>query len=505
MTNQNLAQPIPGTALVMDNIFPTETGCRIRGGAKKYATLSASATPVVGMFNYVNNAGGERAFAATASAIYDITAVADPDAALTPVVSSLTNGDWQTIQVGTAGGDFLLAFNGHDNALLYDGSTWGATTITGVATSDISYAFTHQNRVWLLKDGSLDAYYLAPGLIGGAATLFSLKSVFKGGGYLLFGGTWSMDAGDGPDDYCFFVSSTGEVLLYRGTDPAAIDTFSQVGRYQLGEPLGRRAWMVSGGDVIIATSDGAVPLSAAFNKDPAALQLSAVSRNIEPDWRAQYKARLAAPWQMLKWPAQSMGVVSLPHTSTDPVALVVNLETGAWCRYTGWDIQAMTTRGDHAYFGDSSGVVYQMETGGWDGDQPYVAQLAYAFEELGGRGRGVSVHQTRAILLSSAEIDPKLSIGVNYQLTFPAAPNAVTSDTPPALWGTAIWGQSKWGDSGDGEFVGVQPTVSTSWVSTPAYGIAISPQVQLTSGDARKPDAEIVELVVVYELAEMVA
>ena len=68
-------------------------------------------------------------------------------------------------------------------------------------------------------------------------------------------------------------------------------TMGLVGTYDIGQPLGPNAHFRAGGDVIIATLDGLVPLSAAKEKDPAALTLASITRTIEDEWRAQALAR----------------------------------------------------------------------------------------------------------------------------------------------------------------------------------------------------------------------
>ena len=116
VTNTNLSQPVDQAALVLDNWFPTATGIQLRGGCAKYATLPAACTSV---FAY-QSGSTEALFAATGVAIYDITTVADPNAAPAAAVSSLTGGDWTFVQFQTSGGDFLVGGSG---AILHDGDS----------------------------------------------------------------------------------------------------------------------------------------------------------------------------------------------------------------------------------------------------------------------------------------------------------------------------------------------------------------------------------------------
>ncbi|TIS69773.1 MAG: hypothetical protein E5X00_25775, partial [Mesorhizobium sp.] len=77
-------------------------------------------------------------------------------------------------------------------------------------------------------------------------------------------------------------------------------------------PMGKRATMRAGGDLIVATKEGMVPISAAINKDAAALSLAAISRNIEPDWKREALRRISLPWEVIKWPDMNYAIVSLP-------------------------------------------------------------------------------------------------------------------------------------------------------------------------------------------------
>ena len=42
-----------------------------------------------------------------------------------------------------------------------------------------------------------------------------------------------------------------------------------------------------GGDVLIATIDGIIPISAAITKDTSQLELAAITRAIKPMWRTE--------------------------------------------------------------------------------------------------------------------------------------------------------------------------------------------------------------------------
>lgn len=50
--------------------------------------------------------------------------------------------------------------------------------------------------------------------------------------------TWTLDSGEGLDDYLVVTTSEGQVGVFRGTDPTSVATWGLVGVWNLGEPIG---------------------------------------------------------------------------------------------------------------------------------------------------------------------------------------------------------------------------------------------------------------------------
>ena len=67
------------------------------------------------------------------------------------------------------------------------------------------------------------------GSVGGAAQVLDLSSIAKYGGHLVDLDTWTIDAGYGVDDNLVFITSNGEVIVYRGTDPSSAATWALAG------------------------------------------------------------------------------------------------------------------------------------------------------------------------------------------------------------------------------------------------------------------------------------
>jgi hypothetical protein len=456
-------------------------------------------TPALRMWNYKSGLV-EKLFASTATGIYNISSVADADIIPTPDVTGQTSGYYSTAQISNAAGNYYLyAVNGTDKAQLYNGSTWtaidGASTpaITGVTTSTLSFVWTYASKLFFVQKNTLSAWYLPVNSIGGAAQEINLAGIFQNGGSLLFGGKWSLDAGNGLDDKCVFVTTTGEVAIYQGTDPSDATNWQKVGVYQITPPMGANATMSAGGDLLIATEDGIVPISQAVNKDAAALSLAAVTVKIEPEWKTEVIARRSLPWEIMKWPEFNMMVVSLPVPDNviQPYCFVANLQTGAWAKYTNWDTRCIGHYAGYGYFGTTDGKIMQMEVGGNDNGSPYVCTYVGMPEHLQLPGVTKTVHNARSVFRSAVPFIAKVSASTDYTISLPSAPPSVTNFTTDE-WDSALWDVGKW-DSGS------TPTTTTKWVSIGKTGFSVAPQIQVTCGVTPYPRTELIAYDVIYE------
>lgn len=497
--NENRIAPQPGGARVLDNYIVTLNGIRARGGATAYALLDDDVTA---LFSYKSGTS-EKFFAATADGIFDITTVADPNVAVTATLTGQTSGDYSVAQFGTAGGNYLYVLNGTDSPLLYDGSTFTAITgvstpaITGVTTSNLSQVWVYGSRLWFVEKNTMKVWYLSVDSISGAALSFNLAGIFSKGGNLLFGARWSQDAGDGLDDKIVFVSSEGEVAVYEGTNPASATDWRKVGLYQMPKPLGKNAFVQAGGNLLVATESGLIPISAAINNDIAALENEAISRNIASYWKSQAQAITDKRWQIVKIPETGIMVVSQPDT-TDPdgTALVVNLQTGAWSRITGWDTQCVGEFNSLGYYGDQNSRVYLMDSGGSDNGTPYTCTFVGQHDAMGAQGSTKTVRQVKSILNVGSPANPQTGCVVDFSEEVPAPPsspmNYITDTWDSGLWDTAVW------DS-DAAY-----SSAASWVAAGATGSMIAPFVQMTFGITPTPLVELLGVDATFSVGGMV-
>lgn len=409
---------------------------------------------------------------------------------------------------GTAGTLLLTGVSGTfvNNEALTDPVTGAATAnggpttagpaITGVTTSTLSHVWTYRNRLFFIRGDTLNAHYLPVDSIGGALGTRSFGGIFQRGGSLLFGATWSLDAGDGIDDKCVFVTTEGEIAIFEGADPSGSDPgdFDLVGRYDITVPMGKNVTMSAGGDLLVMTQDGIVPISAAISKDKAAISLSAVTRPIEPEWQREVRERGGTPWEVAKWPSRNMAVVSIPRPTEDddPYCFVVNVETGAWCKYTNWDVRCLSVHSDDKlYFGNLTGEVWEGETTGADGEETIYCTYVGHADHLGSPGVHKTVHSMRSSFVSALSFAAKLSVSTDYVISVPSPP-----DVEP-ISGVG-WDISEW-DVGVWDVLATAATIRTKWVSIGRSGFAINPQLQVSSNSTAPLSAELVTLDVLYE------
>lgn len=492
--SENLAAPGPGGAVKLQNWRPTPTGLALRGGARRHATIG-DGDPVTALLSYSSDT--RKLFAANETDIYEVTAPVSPTVSPSAAVTGQTGGEYSFTHMTTAGGAFMVVVNGTDAVLNFDGSSWTTPTINNVTSADLSHVWLFKNRLFFVEGGTQDAWYLATDAIAGDASQLSLAGVFQRGGYLLFGGTWSLDAGDGIDDKCVFVSTNGEVVVYQGSDPSDPEMWAMVGRYEIGRPLGKNAWMRAGGDLLIATEEGAVAISAAIQKDRAALALASVSRNISPEWSTDAAAR-TLPWGIAKWDAKKIAIVAIPAvTGQDRYCRVVHLETGAWSTYTGWDAYSIVEHGGQVYFGTSDGKVMLAEAGGSDDGAPYVCTAVHSFDNFGAGGMTKQIKMARASFRATQPFTPKVSASINYTIDLPSAPDVYSETDTADAWDSGVWDVAVWNST-------VDRFISSRWVSVNAIGFSAAVQIQVTCGSVTTPDAELISTDVVFQVGGLV-
>lgn len=436
----SLAAMKPSDAVILENWYPNTTSVDIRKGYQNWVT--GFANPVQTLMKYAPTTGAYKIFAASGTSFYDASITGSVGAA---VVTGLTNAQWQYTNITTPGGSYLWCVNGQDNGKIYDGSTWADVSISGVASNLIANVCVFGNRLYLIEKNKLKVWYLAVQSIAGAATAFDLSTIFPRGGYLMAMGSWSLDAGDGLDDHAVLVSSEGEVAVYSGYDPA---TWTKVGLFYIGRPLGRACLEKLGGDVLLLADQGIYPLSKAL-MSATVDRTVAVTDKIQKEISSlvtQYRNNFG--WQMRVYPDQNqlwLNVPTAPSTSTS-VQYVMNTITGAWCKFTNMNANCWEVVGPSIYFGGQSTVCKA-----WNGQFDLTGQIqadaltAYSSFKRGAQLKYITLVQPSIV----ADGNPSILFGLNTDfLNRPISGSLSLNPLPSSMvWGSMVWGSMVWGGS----------------------------------------------------------
>jgi hypothetical protein len=422
----------------LENWFPTTTELVLRHGYTQYATGMAS--QVESILNYTGGAS-DKLFAFTANGkIYDVTAGGAVGAA---VVTGLTNGRWETQNISTAGGNFAMCVNGVDKLRGYSGTAWwtdgdGTHDITGFDTATASNITLFKNRIWFIKKNTLEAWYLPSSSIAGAAAQYSLQSIARAGGYLVDFCAWTIDAGYGVDDFIAFVTSKGEVIVYKGTDPSSIATWGLVGVWQIGSPVGSRCMMKYEGDLLVIGQDGLSPMS-------AALQSSRVNPKVQLTDKIQSAVSEAVTlygsnfgWETLFYPKQNMLIMNVPvSVGSGQQQYVMNTITKSWCKFTGISANTWCLFQNDPYFGGNGFVGKAWNTYSDNGTN-ITGTASQAFSYLNSPGILKRFTMIRPII--STDGNPGINANLNIDFEINTLSTAIaTTPVTGAIWDTALW------------------------------------------------------------------
>lgn len=491
-------------------VVPTPKITGLSGGDWSHVQFSTSGGEFFLMVNgtdyafYANNAGSFNPIATTevfdlaydaltADFVVGETITGGTSSATATLLAIMpTSATAGTLKLGTITGTFqdnetITSASGSATSNIPSGTSSASTiTASGVASTALSQVWSFKNRLFFVEGGTQNAWYLPVQNIGGTLSKFPLGSVFRRGGNLLFGATWSADSGDGLDDQCVFVSDQGEIAVYQGTDPSNANTWALVGVYQIGKPLNKHSHFRLGGELLIVTKDGIIPITDAVSRDRASLTASALTYPIEDAWQTAIAQDTSSfPVTATLWREQAFLLVGTNASDGSlPVSFVANARTGAWARYTGWDVRCAAEHDDNLYFGSADNCVYQAETTGSDDGTEYTAVYVPKFSEAGSPNQK-SVNMVNLVARGRGQFNFALGAFSDYVIgNLPSSlPINQTSGT---TWG----GGSKWGDGSTWGSAEAKTRVS-EWQAAYAQGFSVAPCVVMTSFQPTDPVIEI--------------
>jgi len=484
--NSLAEMPISDASSIV-NMFPLTTEIQLRKGYTRHATGFSG--QVESLMTYYGGAT-TKMFAICAGSFFDVSLTGAIGAA---VVTGKSNSRWNYTNIATAGGNFLMSANGVDKPMLYDGTTWtaidGASTpaITGVTTTTLENPTLFKTRLFFIQANTLKTWYLPVNSVGGAASAVDVSAIASRGGYIVDHATWTIDAGQGVDDYYVMVTSQGQVIIYQGTDPSSASTWALKGVWDLGNPVGSRCLYKLGGDVLYISQDGLVPLS-------GALQSSRVNPRVAITDKIQFSVSSAVSsygsnfgWSLLYYAPENMLILNVPiGEGGGQEQYVMNTISQSWTRFTGWNANCWALYGDSPYFG-GNGYVGRAWDGNSDDGSNIQAVCIQAFSKFGNAGKLKRWTMAKPIFRANGNPSVGMSMNVDFDLT--NSTNSL-SFTPSSsgLWDVGMWDNSTWG----GDFIIVQ-----NWQTFSGIGYYGAPQLNIASQGV---DVRWVSTDIVYEV-----
>ena len=455
-------------ALVCDNWFPQPSYLQVRNGYGKWATGLPDWVETLMAYD---SGAAQSLFGISNKNVYDCTAQGAVGAA---VVTGLTNSRFESINIATAGGQFLYAANATDDPLLYDGTTWYSITgasvpyaITGVTTTTLRNPCLWKSRVWFVIDGTLSACYLPTGAIAGAASTFDFTAIFRLGGQLQAIFTFSLLDSSTFGNYIGFLTTEGEIAIYQGTDPAFAGTFALVGIYKTGIPVGRRCILNYGTDALLLTSDGLVSVT-------KLMQQGRVNTAEAPSYKIQFALNSDIQaynanwgWELALYPQGNKVFINVPATTESTIyQYVMNTIHGAWCTFgkmaSPWAAATFCVLGNSLYFGGKDYVALA-DSGQSDDNTNIQATLKTAFTYMGTDTQKY-ITMCRPIVLTDGNLTVISYLNMDFQ-DQPSSAAPTFTGSAGSAWNTSSWNTSPWA-------VGLTP--QKNWQTVGGVGFAAS-------------------------------
>ena len=459
---QSLQGMNPEDCIFTHNLMPSEYGLRLRKGYREWSTGTPS--DVRSLIPYDNQQGlgiNDRLFAACAEGIYDVslfgTTVPEQEV---PFTSNGVNAGHGVFTNFTTDADQHLVFyaDGENGLHQYDGDSelWSVPAITGVDATNIAFITNHKQRLWIIEEDSADAWYLPIDAIAGEATKFTFGSKFKHGGRLVGLWGWTIDGGDGVDDFLVAVSRAGDVLVYYGADPSLPD-WALRGAYYIGElPQGRKLATDYGGDLWLLSTYGVISvrdlLMGVDFSDVKVGPAAKVARILRGEILA---GKNSNAWQLNVHPGDGfLQVVTPTKGGAKPRQYNMNLLTSAW----GWwrDVPMLTGenwKGEYM-LGGPDGIVYiyddALDNTKLDATLglPIEFEILTSFQPYGEHAQNILPGIIRAIGITQGGVSINVQAVFDYQLdAFLVLPASVPT-SGASLWGpdgnAALWGVGTW-------------------------------------------------------------
>ncbi len=453
-------------AIVLDNYIPKDTKLVLRKG---YNTYYSSENPFLTLVAY-KKYNKSRFIGISDGKAYNLTS--SKNIRVYENVSFIENR-CQTFQYK----DYLYFMNGIEKPKVFyindEGQDifedWSFSS-EGLQDASIIAGAVSKQFLWFIEKGTMNVWHTSEaGNISGTLNKFDLSQISRFGGHILAVCCWTMDGGQGIDDLTVFLTSEGEAIVYSGFNPNSADNWELKGTYKISKPIGYQCTLAYQGDIVIITEDGYLPLSKvlplsqagisslAFSDKIRGLVLDRVSNNYDKNG-----------WQGIIYSRGGYAIFNVP-VSRNFEQHVININNGAWCRFTNINSHCWCLFNDRLYFGSNYGV-FKFDEGYSDCGNYIYGEIHQAYNNFGFDGlKKIQLLNPRT--KSSTEYHLSLGLNMDYE------DNKVTFVETIGQSGIHKWNEAKWASS-KGEAGSVWQTlkgkIRSQWIACSATGYKAS-------------------------------
>lgn len=423
----------PNEARILNNWLPGAGNLAIRPGFTDHGTgMGSGEVKTLAAFRGLTSS---KMIAGANGKLWDVTSAG----AATQLATGFTEDRWQWETYNNR----LILVNGTDAPTDYNGTATASTAWSGsgLTIANLVNVALVRNRLWFCENNSADVWYAGIGSITGSLTKFQLSQIASGGTCMAIG-SWSRDAGDGADDFTVFVMSTGEIIVYQG-DPAS--TFSLQGKFAGASPIGRKCLFKVGGELVVITRMGFLPVSAAVAG--VALDLARIDPwgKIAP--LVSYDANLFAGnagWQGVLH--EGLVYVNVPQTTGQlSKQYFLNTRTGSWATISDWNPSSMLSFNNRLYIGLQTGGAVSVVGGSTDDGTDITATANGAFVYPSQAQQAHVFTAVRPKVQVTGELSGYVGVDVDFVSSiFDGGSIPIVSATGDTPWDTSAWDTSAW-------------------------------------------------------------
>lgn len=454
----------PLYAIAMDNYIPLDNSVVLRNGYTNHMKLGEEKIGIRTLVSY-NKPNALRMIAIYGGSAYNVTS-GDPK----KYEVDFTYSRCQTVLYKNR----LFFMNGYDKPKVFyiddedveHFEDWGFSAET-LSDIKIINGSVSKEFMWFVEKNSLKAWYSSEaGNIQGTLNSFDLSQVSKLGGELIAVANWTIDGGQGIDDLTAFITSEGEVLVYSGINPNDANNWSLKGSYKMSKPIGYQCILPYQGDIVIISEDGYIPMSKALaqnNSGQSSIAFSDAIRGMVLDRTAENKTKEG--WQGLVYTKRGYAIFNVP-TGQQFEQHVINVNTGAWCRFTGIRSHCWCVFNNNIYFG-SDNYVYKYDDGYSDDGVAIEGVVQQAYNNLG-------TQQIKKIQLLNPRTKCSAKYNLNIYTNMDFEEQKVNYILDVGQLGKSIWNVAKWSiPSNDLEYkwgTSSATKINSQWVGNSATG-----------------------------------